>query len=94
MVGWSEEELVGAIPPFVYWTPEEMEVTTRSFQSIIHGKGLPSSLERHFQRKDGTEVTCEREEEVYRTLGLPWIPPELREDRGEVQAAIKVAYPT
>jgi DNA polymerase (family X) len=27
------------------------------------------------------------EEEVYAALGLPWIAPELREDRGEVQAA-------
>jgi len=27
------------------------------------------------------------EEEVYRVLGLPWIPPELREDQGEIQAA-------
>jgi DNA polymerase (family 10) len=26
-------------------------------------------------------------------LGLPWIPPELREDRGEVQAAIKGELP-
>jgi len=29
----------------------------------------------------------ENEEEVYRALDLPWIPPELREDRGEVEAA-------
>ena len=28
-----------------------------------------------------------REEDVYRALRLPWIPPELREDRGEVEAA-------
>lgn len=27
------------------------------------------------------------EEEVYRAVGLPWIPPELREDRGEIEAA-------
>ena len=27
------------------------------------------------------------EEEVYRAVGLPWIPPELREGRGEIQAA-------
>lgn len=33
------------------------------------------------------EIFCATEEEVYKTLGLPWIPPELREDRGEVQAA-------
>lgn len=26
-----------------------------------------------------------KEEEVYRKLGLPWIPPELREDRGELE---------
>ncbi|MEO5887098.1 MAG: DNA polymerase/3'-5' exonuclease PolX [Anaerolineales bacterium] len=33
------------------------------------------------------EIFCATEEEVYKTLGLPWIPPELREDRGEIQAA-------
>lgn len=27
------------------------------------------------------------EEEVYAAVGLPWIPPELREDRGEIEAA-------
>jgi len=50
-------------------------------------KGL--SLSEHALTKiDGTgEITCASEEEVYAALGLPWIPPELREDRGEVQAA-------
>jgi DNA polymerase (family 10) len=32
----------------------------------------------------GTTHRCAREEEVYALLGLPWIPPELREDRGEL----------
>jgi DNA polymerase (family 10) len=46
------------------------------------------SLSEHaLLRKDGSEILCATEEEVYATLGLPWIPPELREDRGEVQAA-------
>jgi DNA polymerase (family 10) len=27
------------------------------------------------------------EEEVFQAVGLPWIPPELREDRGEIEAA-------
>jgi DNA polymerase (family 10) len=40
-----------------------------------------------FLRKDGTVALCAEEEEVYEFLGLPWIPPELREDRGEIQAA-------
>jgi DNA polymerase (family X) len=50
-------------------------------------KGL--SLSDHsFVKTDGSgEIRCATEEEVYAALGLPWIPPELREDRGEVQAA-------
>jgi DNA polymerase (family 10) len=35
----------------------------------------------------GDEILCATEEEVYDVLGLPWIPPELREDRGEIEAA-------
>ncbi|MBN1428994.1 MAG: DNA polymerase/3'-5' exonuclease PolX, partial [Anaerolineae bacterium] len=35
----------------------------------------------------GNEILCATEEEVYTTLGLPWVPPELREDRGELEAA-------
>ncbi len=34
------------------------------------------------------------EEEVYQILGLPWIPPELREDRGEIDAAMKGSLPS
>lgn len=33
------------------------------------------------------------EAEVYASVGLPWIPPELREDRGEVDAAAEGALP-
>jgi len=35
----------------------------------------------------GEEILCATEEQLYAALGLPYIPPELREDRGEVQAA-------
>jgi len=35
----------------------------------------------------------ETEEEVYAALGLPYIPPPLREDRGEIQAALKGRLP-
>lgn len=30
-------------------------------------------------------IAGEKEEDVYKKLGLPWIPPELREDRGELE---------
>lgn len=38
-------------------------------------------------------IAGETEEDMYRRLGMPWIPPELREDRGEVEAALEDALP-
>src|SRR3954454_19481145 len=35
----------------------------------------------------GAVIASETEEEVYRALGLPFIPPVLREDWGEIEAA-------
>jgi DNA polymerase (family 10) len=43
--------------------------------------------------EDGSEVLCPAEHEVYERLGLPWIPPELREDTGELDAARNGALP-
>lgn len=49
-------------------------------------KGLSLS-DQSFLKPDGSEILCATEEEVYATLGLRWVPPELREDRGEIQAS-------
>lgn len=52
------------------------------------------SLSEHgFRREQGGEILCASEDDVYAQLGLPWIPPELREDRGEIQAAVQGALP-
>ncbi len=37
--------------------------------------------------EEGERLAGETEQEVYEALGLTFIPPELREDRGEIQAA-------
>ncbi len=37
--------------------------------------------------RDDTRLASETEEEVYRELDMEYVPPELREDRGEVEAA-------
>ena len=42
---------------------------------------------------DESVVAGASEEEVYAALGLPWIPPELREDRGEIGAAERGELP-
>jgi DNA polymerase (family 10) len=41
----------------------------------------------------GAPVPCPDEAAVYRALGLAWVPPELREDRGEVEAARQGTLP-
>jgi DNA polymerase (family 10) len=41
----------------------------------------------------GRPVASRTEEEVYGHLGLPWIPPALREDRGEIDAALGDGLP-
>jgi DNA polymerase (family 10) len=40
-----------------------------------------------FREPGGRRIAGATEEEVYAAVGLPWIPPELREDSGEIEAA-------
>jgi DNA polymerase (family 10) len=61
-------------------------------REIAQKQGLSLS-EYGFKRQDGSELLCSEEEQVYETLGLPWIDPELREDRGEIQAALAGTLP-
>jgi len=41
----------------------------------------------------GRRVAGKTEEDVYKAVGVPWIPPELREDLGEIEAAIAGRLP-
>jgi len=43
--------------------------------------------------EDGTKLTFDTEEALYARLGMAWIPPELREDRGEIEAAQSGSLP-
>lgn len=49
--------------------------------------GLKISEYGVFKEKGEVWVAGNREEDVYKAVGLPWIPPELRENRGEMEAA-------
>jgi DNA polymerase (family 10) len=46
-----------------------------------------------FRVADDVKLAGATEEDVYAALGLPWIAPELREDRGEIAAAEAGALP-
>ena len=42
---------------------------------------------------DGTVVAAAAEEEIYKALGMDWIPPEIRENQGELEAAAEHRLP-
>ncbi len=42
---------------------------------------------------ESAHILCATEEEVYAAVGLPYIPPELREDSGEIEAALENRLP-
>lgn len=62
-----------------------------ALRGLAQSQGL--SLSEYGFKRGEEEIVCAEEEEVYRTLGLPWIPPELREDRGEIEAAQSSTLP-
>jgi DNA polymerase (family 10) len=46
-----------------------------------------------FDVATGEKIVSQTEEEVYHRLGMSWVPPTLREDSGEVQAALRGELP-
>jgi DNA polymerase (family X) len=46
-----------------------------------------------FDAGGGEKIVSQTEEEVYRRLGMAWIPPTLREHTGEVEAALRGDLP-
>lgn len=62
-------------------------------RQIAMKKGLKVSEYGVFREDTGEKIAGYTEEEVYGALGLVWIPPELREDRGEIEAALEGRLP-
>jgi DNA polymerase (family X) len=46
-----------------------------------------------FRVESGERISSRTEEEIYRALGMSWVPPCLREDGGEVEAALRGELP-
>jgi DNA polymerase (family 10) len=56
-------------------------------------KGLKISEYGVFRAATGRRLVSATEAEVYAAVELPWIPPELREDAGEIEAALQGKLP-
>ncbi len=78
-----EPEAFGAA--LQYFTgSKDHNVRTREMASR---RGLKISEYGVFEEATGARIAGGTEEEVYGAIGLPWIPPELRENQGEIEAA-------
>ncbi|MFJ5031764.1 DNA polymerase/3'-5' exonuclease PolX [Streptomyces sp. NPDC088560] len=62
-------------------------------RTIAVHQGLKLSEYGLFDADSGASLASRTEEEVYARLGLPWIPPTLREDRGEIEAGLHGELP-
>jgi DNA polymerase (family 10) len=84
------------LPPARWGTALQYFTGSQAHNIRLRGLALDQGLslsEYALQREDGSEILCTSEAEVYAALGLPLIPPELREDRGEVEAALSGTLP-
>jgi len=62
-------------------------------RELASRKGLKVSEYGVFKEATGKRLAGATEEEVYKAIGLPYIPPELREDAGEIEAALEGRLP-
>lgn len=81
------EESYGAAMQYFTGSKEHNIVIRRRAQE----RGLKVNEYGVFQGE--TSIAGRTEEDVYAAVGLPWIPPELRENRGEIERAEKGQLP-
>ena len=65
----------------------KLKLTERGIQRIAPAKSRSKS------KTVGTAIRVKNESEIYQRLGMQYVPPELREGLGEVEAAIRHALP-
>ena len=76
---------------FVYFTGSKQH--NIRLREMAMKRGLKISEYGVFREKTGRRLAGRTEEEVYDAVGLPWIAPELREDAGEIAAAVAGELP-
>ena len=81
------EKSYGAALQYFTGSKEHNIVTRR----IAMGKGL--KLNEYGVFRGSKMIAGKTEEGVYKAIGLSWIPPELRENEGEIEAALKDKLP-
>jgi DNA polymerase (family 10) len=84
-----EEECFGAA--LQYFTGSKAH--NIKLREIALKKGFKVNEYGIFRLDTNERVGGEREEDIYEILGMEWIPPELREDQGEIECALEKKLP-
>ncbi|HEX9036360.1 MAG TPA: DNA polymerase/3'-5' exonuclease PolX [Ktedonobacterales bacterium] len=63
-----------------------------ALRTRLHAKGM--KISEYGLYKGDTLIPCADEADIYRALGMAYVEPELREDRGEIEAALAGDLPT
>lgn len=91
----AEESFGGALLYFTGSKEHNVQLRQRALERGWHlnDYGLFEGGEPGRERKGGRLLASATEDEIYARLGLAFIPPELRQGRGEVEAAAEGALP-
>ncbi|WP_345796066.1 ATP-binding protein [Castellaniella sp. MT123] len=57
MVGFPQDELLGCVPPYPYWHPDDVAQLLHEHEATRNG-GVPHGFETRFRHRDGHEVIC------------------------------------
>jgi DNA polymerase (family 10) len=82
---------VRALPPESFGAAMQYFTGSKDHNVAIRMRAVKMGLKLSeyglFRLEGDAKIAGETEEGIYRALGLPWIPPELRENTGEIEAA-------
>ncbi len=86
-----------ALPHESYGAAMQYFTGSKEHNIVLRSRALKLGLTLNeyglFRLDNEQRVAGETEEQVYEKLGVPWIPPELRENCGEIEAALEARLP-
>jgi PAS domain S-box-containing protein len=56
MLGYTAEELIGRMPPYPYWHPEDLDKHWRDNEAVVTGKAALNGFESRVRHRDGHDV--------------------------------------
>jgi DNA polymerase (family 10) len=87
-----------AVPPGSFGAALQYFTGSQGHNVRLRGRALRMGMTLNeyglFRNDDGVRVAGESEDDVYRALGLPWIPPQRREDPAEIETVAQIRVAT